>query len=1101
MIRNSLWVQSNVSITDTIDKPIQIGVVINLPENIDSIRLSVKAEGKTLFDTLFQSFSTSNIDTIWKLMSFPDTGYKLVTIVPFSRSVNLVPVSAGITIVKKKSTIQPDNHPPKWAENTLNVALSDTARYELNLSPICSDPDKEVLQYIISGTALSGDTIIESLYVFQARASTIGKNSVELIVSDPSGLKDTMELVLNVTASGTDNSPPEVTIIAPGKDSGVTNTDSYVVEMICSDASGIDSVYAVFNSKTISAVLANGHYTITITGLVAGVNNTIELTVRDKSVNALKTTKTIIVKFAQSFAITYSGNGNSSGTIPIDTGRYVTGSTVSIKGNTGNLVKTGYVFAGWNMADNGSGVAYAEGTSLIMGTKDVTLFARWTQNATFTVTYNGNTNTSGAVPTDLGKYETGATVTVKSNAGNLVKTGFTFLGWATSASGTVEYKGEETFKIGTSDVTLYAIWKQNTTFKLTITSTNGQVVISPNATVFDSGTIVTLTPVPSSNYHFSGWNGALSGTANPATITMNSAKSVIANFEANAPNTFALTVLVPNGTVQKTPDQTQYDSGSVVTLTAVPDAGYQFTGWSGGITGTTNPSSVTMNAAKSVTANFALKTYALSVTASNGSVTKSPNANSLDSGTVVTLTAVPDAGYQFTGWSGGLTGTTNPTSVMMNAAKSVVANFAPKAYTLSIVATNGSVSKSPDANSYDSGIVVMLTAVPDAGYQFTGWSGGLTGTTNPTSVTMNAAKSVTANFTLKKFALSITSSNGSVSKSPNADSFDSGTVVILTAVPDAGYQFTGWSGGLTGTTNPSSITIDAAKSVTATFIKTFTVTYDANGGGTGGIDGSHGTGTVPKDSKVYITDDIVTVLDNPGNLTRTGYVFGGWSKAANDKKSKLTTFKMGNANVTLYARWLIMDAEGYEYDEVKIGNQVWMVQNLKTATLNNKEKLRYTTTNAASYTTSAYGTMYNGYAVMHDTNRMLAPPGWRVSTYDDWQTLKTTVNDNAKSLAANESWKESSIEGAVGYQSSTTNNEHGFTAYPDGCYVFTDNTGTTREYRLGSEEAQFWTTDFSERQNGYAGNYFSINYDLPGIGFFYERDANDFRSVRCIREY
>jgi len=1028
IIRNSHWLQSNSLITDTVDHPIQIGLVISLPENIDSIKLSVKAEGKVIFDTLLKTFSPNNKDTIWKSMTFPDTGYKLVSMVPFSNVVKLLPVSAEISIVKKSILVQSVNNAPKWKETTLNVALSDTARYELNLSPLCSDPNKDILQYAIAGKPMPGDTIVDSMYVFQASSLTVGKNSIELIASDPAGLNDTMELILIVTTAGTDNSPPEVTIISPAQDSGVTNAENYVVDMICSDASGIDSVYAVFNGTTTHAVLENGHYKINITGLVAGVYNIIQLTVREKSINALKTTKTIKIKYTQGFTIAYNGNGNLSGIIPIDTGKYENGATATVKGNTGNLVKTdftfagwntaadgsgtayaagstfnmgtgnvtlfarwtqnptftvtydgntstagtvpsdagkyetgspvtvkgntgnlvktgftfagwntvadgsgtayaagstytmgtanitlfarwtqnstftvtyngnasttgtiptdegkyetgssvtvktntgnliktGFTFAGWNTAADGSGTAYAVGSTFAMGTGNVTLFARWTQNATFTVTYNGNTNTSGAVPTDPGKYETGATVTVKSNAGNLVKTGFTFVGWATSATGTEVYKGEETLKIGTSDVILYAIWKQNTTYTLTITSTNGQVTISPNATVFDSGTIVTLTPVPSANYHFSGWSGALSGTANPATITMNGAKTVTASFEANAPNTFTLTVLAPNGTVQKAPDQPQYDSGSIVALTAVPNAGYQFTGWSGALTGTTNPSSVTMNAAKSITANFAIKTYGLTITATNGSVTKLPNSNSYDSGTVVTLTAVPDAGYQFTGWGGGLTGTTNPSSVTMNAAKNVTANFALKSFALSITATNGSVTKLPDANSYDSGTVVTLTAVPNAGYQFTGWSGGLTGTTNPSSVTMNAAKSVTANFALKTFALSISATNGSVTKLPNANSYDSGTVVTLTAVPDAGYQFTGWSGALTGTTNPASVTINAVKSVTANFaLKTFALSITA----------TNGSVSKSPNANSYDSGTVVMLTAVPN----TGYQFNGWT--------------------------------------------------------------------------------------------------------------------------------------------------------------------------------------------------------------------------------
>jgi uncharacterized repeat protein (TIGR02543 family) len=61
----------------------------------------------------------------------------------------------------------------------------------------------------------------------------------------------------------------------------------------------------------------------------------------------------------------------------------------------------------------------------------------------------------------------------------------------------------------------------------------------------------------------------------------------------------------------------------------------------------------------------------------------------------------------------------------------------------------GSISRSPDASSYAPGTVVTLTANPASGYDFTGWSGGLTGKKNPATVTMTADKNVTAYFTLK----------------------------------------------------------------------------------------------------------------------------------------------------------------------------------------------------------------------------------------------------------------------------------------------------------------------------------------------------------------
>ena len=85
----------------------------------------------------------------------------------------------------------------------------------------------------------------------------------------------------------------------------------------------------------------------------------------------------------------------------------------------------------------------------------------------------------------------------------------------------------------------------------------------------------------------------------------------------------------------KTPNQSSYASGTSVTLQATPNSGYTFTGWSGDLTGTTNPATLTMNSNKSVTANFAaVPSYTLTVSATNGTVTKTPNQSSYASGQI-----------------------------------------------------------------------------------------------------------------------------------------------------------------------------------------------------------------------------------------------------------------------------------------------------------------------------------------------------------------------------------------------------------------------------------------------------------------------------------
>jgi hypothetical protein len=142
--------------------------------------------------------------------------------------------------------------------------------------------------------------------------------------------------------------------------------------------------------------------------------------------------------------------------------------------------------------------------------------------------------------------------------------------------------------------------------------------------------------------------------------------------------------------------------------------------------------------------------------------------------------------------------------------------------TLYSLATNsagsGGVLLNPPGGLYGGGTVVTLTAVPDQHWEFAGWSGDLGGDLNPVTLTMDADKMVTATFSLKQYVLLTTTiGRGSVTLDPGGGVYTAGMTVTLTAVAEEYWEFAGWSGNLSGSANPMTLTMYADKTVTATF--------------------------------------------------------------------------------------------------------------------------------------------------------------------------------------------------------------------------------------------------------------------------------------------
>ena len=214
---------------------------------------------------------------------------------------------------------------------------------------------------------------------------------------------------------------------------------------------------------------------------------------------------------------------------------------------------------------------------------------------------------------------------------------------------------------------------------------------------------------------------------------------------------------------------------------------------------------------------FEAEVYTLAITSTHGTVTKNPDLPTYHEGDVVQLTATPGADWSFANWTGDLTGSVNPDSVTFHGNTSVTANYTQNEYTLTVTSAHGTVTKNPDQATYHEGDVVQLIATPNAGWSFANWTGDLTGSVNPGSVTIHGNTSVTANYTQNEYTLTVVSAHGTVTKLPDQATYHEGDVVQLTVTPATGWSFVNWTGGLTGTANPGSVTIHGNTSVTANY--------------------------------------------------------------------------------------------------------------------------------------------------------------------------------------------------------------------------------------------------------------------------------------------
>lgn len=217
--------------------------------------------------------------------------------------------------------------------------------------------------------------------------------------------------------------------------------------------------------------------------------------------------------------------------------------------------------------------------------------------------------------------------------------------------------------------------------------------------------------------------------------------------------------------------------------------------------------------------------------------TVTPPSGEFESGRSLEISATPNEHWVFSRWEGDHTGTVNPSVISMSSNKDIAAIFVKRDYPLTVLTegegTVGEEVIQERTTEYEHGTVVQLTAEPSNGWEFNEWLGDVEGDENPLVITIDGETEVTARFTRIEHAVtiniegegSVLSEEGTLGSSEN---FPEGSTITLTAQPEDQWIFSSWSGDVVSEENPIELLVDGPKEITATFLRTYSLTATAS---------------------------------------------------------------------------------------------------------------------------------------------------------------------------------------------------------------------------------------------------------------------------------
>jgi uncharacterized repeat protein (TIGR02543 family) len=612
--------------------------------------------------------------------------------------------------------------------------------------------------------------------------------------------------------------------------------------------------------------------------------------------------------------ITFNSN---YGTPETSTQRVTSG--VSTILNAGTFTRSGYIFSGWTINSDGTGTSYAD-SSYITTSSDTTLYAKWITGVNKSVTFNGNSSTSGSMATQ----SAGTATALNSNS--FVRTNYTFTGWNTAANGTGYAYADGAVYAFTTDTTLYAQWVlTRTPYTVTFYANAVDVTGTTASQTTDTPTALTLSGFSRPGYNFLGWNTTYnSGSASyrdGQVYAFTSDANLYAIWVAQAPNmvTFDKNAADATGT---TSSQTA-SSSTTLNSNGFSRTGYTFLNWNTAAngSGTSYQSTYTYSFAAAITlyATWS-ENFTISYSGNGATSGETPTAQSYYVGGS-RLTVSNNAGnfartgYTLVGWNTAANGSGTAYAIgganaTFSGNTTLYAQWLGSTYSILYTGNGNTSGSAPSSQSYvygDPGITLRSNSSPllRTGYSFTGWNTqpdgtGTAYTESQTPVTFPGDTVLFAQWSGNSYTITYDANTGTVDTT--TANFTYGNSLTLLTPTKTGYAFQGWY----DTTTAGSKIGDAGASYSAAqsrtlyaqwLINSYNYTYDATGG-------SVDTATV-----TYTYGESAITLRTP---TRTSYQFNGWYTASSGGSRIGGGGDSHTPSVTrtLYAQWTQLSLVG-----------------------------------------------------------------------------------------------------------------------------------------------------------------------------------------------